>query len=101
MLSEQGLFGTTIFFILMFHVFNDLLRARKQAEAAGLSELTDIATAFFAAMAGYMFSGIFKQSAYSNVFWILVCIAIAISQVAQQQFRSMGDASNSSPGSVL
>jgi hypothetical protein len=41
-----------------------------------------LTSAFFAAMAGYMFSGIFKQSAYSNVFWVLFGIAVGIHQVA-------------------
>lgn len=81
-LSEQGLLGLGIFIIIIFYMFRDLVLARKIFIQLDRSDLIMLTSAFFAAMAGYMFSGIFKQSAYSNVFWVLFGIAVGIHQVA-------------------
>ncbi len=85
-LSEQGLVGTLIFASLMIYMFSGLLRARRQFVLVGLRDEAFITAALFAGMAGYMFESIFKNSAYSNVFWILVGVALAAAQVAQTSF---------------
>lgn len=81
-LSEQGLLGLGLFIFIIYSMFRNLLLARKIFMQLGRSDLIMLTSAFFAAMAGYMFSGIFKQSAYSNVFWVLFGIAVGIHQVA-------------------
>jgi hypothetical protein len=83
--------------MIIYYLFRDLLLARKLFEAVGRSDLANMAAAFFAAMAGYMFSGFFKQNAYSNVFWVLVGVAVAFHQVAQNLYaaaRSVPDDSS-------
>lgn len=81
-ISEQGLLGTVVFMFIMYYMFRDLLRAKRIFEDIGRNDLAMMSAAFFAAMAGYMFSGLFKQSAYSNVFWVLFGVAVGIHQVA-------------------
>ena len=100
-LSEQGLLGTTVFFMIIYYIFRDLLLARKLFEAVGRSDLANMATAFFSAMAGYMFSGLFKQSAYSNAFWVLVGVAVAFHQVAQNLYTAARNAPDDSSGLVV
>jgi hypothetical protein len=53
---------------------------------AGQRDEAYITAAIFAGLGAYMFEAIFKNSAYSNVFWILVGVALAAIQVAQTSF---------------
>jgi O-antigen ligase len=82
LLSEQGLIGTVVFLGLLLFVFLGLWSAKRQFNLAGLKDDAYISGALFAGFAGYMFSALFKNSAYSNSFWIIVGIAIAARQVA-------------------
>jgi O-antigen ligase len=82
-LSEQGLVGAIVFVALMIYIFAGLLRARRNFLFARLEDDAFIANAVLAGVAGYMFEAIFKNSAYSNVFWLIVGVALATIQVAQ------------------
>ncbi|RJP54652.1 MAG: hypothetical protein C4583_02135 [Anaerolineaceae bacterium] len=97
LLAEQGIVGIMIFAALMIYVFLGLLRARSHFVLAGLRDEAYITAAIFAGLAAYMFEAIFKNSAYSNVFWILVGVALAAIQVAQTSF----DAASVGKDSVL
>lgn len=87
-ISEQGLLGTTIFMIFVYIVFKDLFVARQRLERRGQLDLASLVSALFAALSGYMFTGLFKQSAYDNVFWVVMGIAIGISQVVHLDYRA-------------
>jgi putative inorganic carbon (HCO3(-)) transporter len=91
LIAEQGLVGIFIFVILMVFVFGGLIKARRNFVFAGLRDEAFITSAIFAGMAGYMFEAIFKNSAYSNVFWILVGLALAAIQVAQTAFNELSE----------
>jgi O-antigen ligase len=91
LLSEQGAVGILIFGALMVYMFLGLLKARRNFALAGLRDESYITSAIFAGMAGYMFEAIFKNSAYSNVFWIVVGLALAAIQVAQTAVDLMAD----------
>lgn len=100
-LSEQGLLGLGIFSFIMYCMFRDLILARKIFMQLGRADFVMLTSSFFAAMAGYMFSGIFKQSAYSNVFWVLFGIAVGIHQVAVELRLANEKAPVSPAGAVL
>jgi putative inorganic carbon (HCO3(-)) transporter len=82
LLSEQGMVGTVIFLGLLYIVFAGLWSAKRKFNLAGLQNEGYISAALLAGFAGYMFSALFKNSAYSNAFWVLVGLAIAAGQVA-------------------
>lgn len=95
LISEQGLVGSLIFVSLLAFVFGGLLKARRNFVFAGLRDEAFITSAIFAGMAGYLFESIFKNSAYSNVFWILVGVALAAIQVAQTSFDAVSEGQDS------
>jgi len=97
LLSEQGIVGTVIFFGLLYIVFAGLWSAKARFNLVGLQGEGYISAALFAGLAGYMFSALFKNSAYSNAFWVLIGIAIAAAQVAwnsQQEKIGLSEASS-------
>jgi O-antigen ligase len=91
LISEQGLVGTLIFASLLVFVFSGLIKARRNFVFAGLRDEAFITSAIFSGLAGYMFEAIFKNSAYSNVFWILIGLALAAIQVAQTSFNAVSE----------
>ncbi len=86
-LSEQGLVGSIVFVILIVYIFAGLVKARRNFSFAGMRDEAFMTSAILAGMAGYMFEAIFKNSAYSNAFWVLVGVALAVIQVAQLSFN--------------
>jgi putative inorganic carbon (HCO3(-)) transporter len=97
LLSEQGAVGTLIFFTLLFVVVRGLWVAKRQFTAVHLNDYAHLSAALLAGLSGYMFSAIFKNSAYSNVFWIIIGLAIGAGQVAwnAHQVQQDDDAVNS------
>ncbi len=91
LLAEQGLVGTLIFVVLLVIIFRGLLTAQRRFTLAGLKDYSYIATAMFAGLSGYMFAAINKNSAYSNVFWVLIGIALATWQVAETSWQESED----------
>ena len=87
LLSEQGVVGILIFFVLLLIVVRGLWVAKKQFTAARLDDQAHLSAALLAGFAGYMFSAIFKNSAYSNVFWVIVGLAVAAGQVAWNEHQ--------------
>lgn len=82
-LSEQGLVGMVVFVILLIMVFGGMRRAYRQFRRSGMEREADMSLALMAGFLGYMFSAVTKNSAYSNVFWLLVGITFAAVQVAK------------------
>ncbi len=94
-LSEQGLIGTTSFVLLIYAVFASLISARRKFFQAGLRDQSNIAMAMIAGFAGYMIAAVVKNSAYSNVYWILVGIALSAAPVALFSFREKSELAGS------
>lgn len=94
-LSEQGLVGSAIFLLFMGMIFRDLWRAGGQFKQAQQPEYAGIAAALWIGLAGYMFSAIFKNSAYSNSFWLLIGIILATTQTARQTLDEYRQANKS------
>jgi O-antigen ligase len=88
LLSEQGLIGFTVFIYFVFLIFKRLFKAQKGFKLQGMRDEMYMASALFAALAGYMFMAIYKNNAYSNVFWTLVGICIAAAQLAMNHTAS-------------
>ncbi|HEY3312737.1 MAG TPA: O-antigen ligase family protein [Anaerolineales bacterium] len=82
LLSEQGLIGTGIFLFLMVLIFRELRYAKRNFNLARMTDEGNIVLALSAGFAGYLFAAITKNSAYSNVFWVIVGVALASGQVA-------------------
>ncbi len=91
LLSEQGLTGTFIFLLLLVLIFRELNTAKVNFLKAGLRDDSTMMMALTSGFAGYLFSAIVKNSAYSNVFWVIVGIALAAGQVAVNSRFSADD----------
>ena len=89
LLSEQGLVGFCIFMIFMVIVFRNLWQARDLFQFLGMNPEEQMSLAFMAGLAGYMVFYISKNSAYPNVFWILLGIAFSIAQVAENSAHAL------------
>lgn len=88
LLSEQGLIGTLVFMLFMVIVFRNLWKAGRLFQSLDMKNETYITLAFLSGLAGYMVFYISKNSAYPNVFWILLGIAFSIPQVAENSLDS-------------
>jgi O-antigen ligase len=81
-LSEQGLLGVLSFSLLIYTIFSGLIKARLQFAHAGMHDQSNIVMALIAGFAAYMVAATVKNSAYSNVYWILVGITLSAAQIA-------------------
>jgi putative inorganic carbon (hco3(-)) transporter len=98
MLSEQGIVGTIVFVFLLGLIFREMVSARNNFRRSGLNEYSFMVIAMMAGFSGYLFSAIFKNSAYSNVFWVIVGLAIAAGQVAYNSRYQALETRQSNPG---
>jgi O-antigen ligase len=89
LLSEQGLIGFSIFIVFMVVIFRNLWRARELFELLEMKTEECMSLAFMSGLAGYMVFYISKNSAYPNVFWILLGIAFSIPQVAENSAHAL------------
>jgi O-antigen ligase len=92
LLATQGIVGFAIFGFLIVLVFRELRSARKNFLQSGLIDESHIIIAIVAGLAGYLFAAINKNSAYANVFWVFIGIALSSGQVAHAsrvKFESM------------
>ena len=88
LLSEQGLIGTTVFVLFMAIVFRNLWKARHLFRSLGMENEEYMTLAYLSGLAGYMMFYISKNSAYPNVFWVLLGIAFSIGQIAENSVNS-------------
>lgn len=88
LLSEQGIIGTMIFMTFIVYIFLGLWNAFKKFHTLGLQDSAFMTLAFISGLGGYMIFYISKNSAYPNVFWILLGLAISIAQVAENTLAS-------------
>ncbi|MCI0551212.1 MAG: O-antigen ligase family protein [Anaerolineae bacterium] len=96
LLSEQGLVGFSVFMAFMAVVFRSLWRAHNLFQFLGMKTEEYMSLAFMSGLAGYMVFYISKNSAYPNVFWILLGIAFSIAQVAENSVHSLRSESRGS-----
>jgi putative inorganic carbon (hco3(-)) transporter len=101
LLSEQGIVGTVIFIFLLGLIFREMISARNNFQLAGMFDESFMVAAIIASFSGYMFAAIFKNSAYSNAFWVIVGIALASGQVAYTSYQQAYEMSMKQPGTGL
>ncbi len=83
MLSEQGLIGAGLFIGLIYLVLRGLFDAKRKFQEIGLRDTAYVTAGLIASLTGYMTAAIVKNSAYANVFWILIGVSLAAAQVAR------------------
>jgi putative inorganic carbon (hco3(-)) transporter len=95
-LSEDGLVGTVLILLVLGIIARNLYRAVTQFTLARLQTEAYMAMALLAGFAGYMFAAINKNSAYSNVFWLIIGVMLAGIQVAQTSLSQAGNRTGTS-----
>ena len=70
-------------------IFRNLWQARDLFQFLGMNTEENMSLAFMSGLAGYMVFYISKNSAYPNVFWILLGIAFSIAQVAENSANTL------------
>ena len=94
LLSEGGLVGITAFFFFIVWVFRGLRKARKQFHTLEMYDQAHMVTALLVGLTGYMIFYISKNSAYSNVYWVLIGLALSMTQVASSSMSNGRDHSD-------
>jgi O-antigen ligase len=82
LLAEQGLIGTSVFLLLIVSIFIRMLKAHKDFKLFGMYQEAYMTSALFASLAGYMFMSLYKNNAYTNVFWVLIALCVSAAQIA-------------------
>jgi len=95
LLADQGLIGTFIFLALIFFVFSNLLRAYNVFKVAKMRDEMKISAALFAALAGYMFMSLYRNNAYTNVFWVLIAVCMSTMQIATNSIPNDSESESS------
>jgi|JI10StandDraft_1071094.scaffolds.fasta_scaffold83791_2 putative inorganic carbon (HCO3(-)) transporter len=95
LLAEQGVIGTSVFLLLVVSIFMKLLKAQRDFKLLGMRDEMYITSALFASLAGYMFMSIYKNNAYTNVFWMLIAICISAAQIATNIMKPDEESGNS------
>lgn len=93
LLADQGLVGIVVFISILVSVFIGLHRAYKGFRLNGKPDEMYISIALFAALAGYMFMALYRNNAYTNVFWVLIAICMSAKQVLDNILSKDGDSS--------
>jgi len=91
LLADQGLIGTLVFLIFIGFVFMQLLKANGDFKAAARFDEMFISSALFAGLAGYMFMSLYRNNAYTNVFWMFIAVCISVAQVSGNLQHEVGD----------
>jgi O-antigen ligase len=81
--AELGLVGLVVFLGIVGTVLRELWRARNHWRGKVL-EHTDLATALFLALAGYLTTGVFLHLMYERYFWLLLAVGGAVVQVLRR-----------------
>ncbi|MBI9043226.1 MAG: O-antigen ligase family protein [Anaerolineaceae bacterium] len=85
-LAEQGILGFGVFLLLLFSIFFGIRRAHRQFSQAGLPQYANMAVSIGLGIAGYFSSSIFLHASYPRNMWILVGLALGISEMANREF---------------
>jgi len=72
--AEIGIPGMIIYFILISRLFSAALRLRKESHPDGFS---NVGTALFIALVGYMAAGFFLSQGFSVVFYIIMAMSLS------------------------
>ena len=87
-IAEQGMLGLIVFGGLIISVHFSLRQGKRLFLESHLKDHANMTTALWAGLAGYLFAAITKNSAYSNIFWLLIGVAMASFNVAAYSYRT-------------
>ena len=91
-LSEQGFVGLAAFAMLLFYLLRNGARAQTLLSLGGLTQESYMMKAFLAGLAGYLIAAVVKNSAYANVFWVLIGVAVGALHLAYGQLEKKATA---------
>ncbi|MDR3575820.1 MAG: O-antigen ligase family protein [Anaerolineaceae bacterium] len=81
--AETGLVGFAVFMMVLYFSYQGIRRAWLVFKRKELKEVAGLVVAFGIGMAGYLTAALFIHGAYPRYFWLLVGLALALPQVAQ------------------
>lgn len=87
--AEKGLFGVSVFVVMMGMVFYFLFRSSNMLYEAGNPELAGLIKGLGAGMVGYMITSIFLHDAFPRYFWLLIGICLSTMQVARYEIHQI------------
>jgi O-antigen ligase len=90
--AEGGLLGLATFGAIMWMVIRGMREARQNLRRASLPDHASMVAAFSVGLAGYLTAAIFLHDAYSRFLWLLIGIALALRQVAQNELVAWREA---------
>lgn len=88
-LSETGIIGFSILFIILFTSFETVYVARKRFVLAKLKDYVGLTSGFLAAMAGYFSASMFIHNAFPRFFFVMLGIALSLRLVSQNTLASL------------
>jgi O-antigen ligase len=92
--AETGLLGLTVFGMLLWVMFRGMRRARDHLVQVGMPDCAEMVMALCIGMLGYLLNAVFLHAAFPRYFWLLFGIAMAVSQVAQNELAAYHEAHN-------
>lgn len=84
--AETGILGLLVFALVIYFVFRSTIKARKKFKEIGDLDTYQLIGAFSAGFVGYLTAALFIHSAYPRYFWLLVGIAMALPNIANNDF---------------
>ena len=82
--SETGIFGLIIYLTFIFGAAKNMYRLHRRG---GLQELKDLSLALFLSILAFCFIGIFLHAQLQKVWWIVIGLSIALSQLEKKQSK--------------
>lgn len=91
LLSELGILGVTIYFLLLYYNVADIFYLQKinSKHNSDLEYLRNISIAFLASMTGYFSSGTFLSVLYYPHYWYLTAIIIAAHRIKKKSLAAI------------
>ena len=81
--AETGLVGLAAFGLVVWSAWRSLWSSGKRLRSAGKTELAGMVISLGIGFGGYLAAGIFIHNAFPRFFWLLVGLALALPQIAQ------------------
>jgi putative inorganic carbon (hco3(-)) transporter len=83
--AELGLAGLGVLGAVLLAAFRSIARAWKQLSKAGDKYHSELVLSVGIGISGYLLAAIFVHDAYPRYFWLLIGIALAVTEVARQE----------------
>lgn len=98
--ADHGLLGLLFFLFIIIATLRNLEKVRQQMIQAH-PNVSNMATAFFLAIVGYLASGLFLTFAYERYFWLILGLADAMLVIVARQVSPVSEAPPKTKGELL